>query len=69
MPRIEATYVWYNPLIHLAEYQRHAFDTGYPVFYARLWYPTLVLLGLLFFGLAADRALARRGRGMNAFIV
>ncbi len=58
--------VWYNPLIHLAEYERHAFDPGYPVFFADLWYPVYVLAGLLFFGLAANRALARRGRGLNA---
>ncbi len=61
--------VWYNPLIHLAEYERHAFDAGYPIFFADLWYPVYVLFGLLFVGLAANRALARRGRGMNAYYV
>jgi len=66
---IEAGVVTYNPIIHLAEYQRHAFDPGYPVFYPRLWYPELVLVGLLFFGLTAERSLTRRGRGMNNFIV
>jgi capsular polysaccharide transport system permease protein len=69
MSKLEAGFVWYNPLIHLAEYQRNAFDPGYPVFYPRLWYPELVLVGLLFFGLTAERALTRRGRGMNNFIV
>jgi capsular polysaccharide transport system permease protein len=65
--RLFLPYVVYNPLIHLAEYERHAFDPGYPVFFAHLAYPAYALVGLLFVGLAANRALARRGRGMNAY--
>jgi ABC-type polysaccharide/polyol phosphate export permease len=64
---IEAGIVIYNPLIHLAEYERHALDPGYPVFHASLAYPCFILVVLLFFGLASNRALARRGRGMNGY--
>jgi len=67
MSRLEVGVIWYNPLIHLAEFQRHAFDPGYPLFHAVLWYPCLTLVVLLFFGLASTRALARRGRGMNGY--
>lgn len=64
---VEEGIVVYNPLIHLSEYQRHSLDPGYPLFHASLAYPCLVLVILLFFGLSAERALARRGRGMNGY--
>jgi ABC-type polysaccharide/polyol phosphate export permease len=68
MPRIEIVYVQYNPIINLAEYQRHSFDPGYPVFFASLSYPVELLAVLMLIGLAANRALARRGRGMNGYL-
>jgi ABC-type polysaccharide/polyol phosphate export permease len=67
MPKIEMSYVRYNPIINLAEYQRHSFDAGYPVFFASMSYPAEVLAVLMLTGLAANRALARRGRGMNGY--
>lgn len=43
--------VW-SPPIHLVEYGRHAFDTGYPVVLVNLWYPALWAVGLILLGLA-----------------
>ncbi len=67
MPKIEVVYVRYNPIINLAEFQRHSFDSGYPVFFASISYPVELLAVLLVTGLIANRALARRGRGMNGY--
>jgi capsular polysaccharide transport system permease protein len=55
-----AKYIQYNPLIDLAEYQRHAYYAGYPIFMVTLTYPAIWAIGLAFFGLAANRALGRR---------
>ncbi len=50
-PPIVAGWFWYNPLLHLVEYERHAFDPGYPVALLDLSYPTVVMVGLLAAGL------------------
>ena len=55
-----AKYIQYNPLIDLAEYQRHAYYPGYPIFMVTLTYPAIWAIGLAFFGLVANRALGRR---------
>lgn len=65
--RLEGQFISYNPLIHLTEWDRHAMDPGYPVFYAHLSYPASIMVVLLFVGLAAHRALTPRGRGMNGY--
>ncbi len=50
-PPIVAGWFWYNPLLHLVEYERHAFDPGYPVALLDLSYPAVVMVGLLIAGL------------------
>jgi capsular polysaccharide transport system permease protein len=57
-----AKIIQYNPLIDLAEYQRHAYYPGYPVFMVTLTYPAVWMVGLVFFGLAANRYLSKRRR-------
>jgi capsular polysaccharide transport system permease protein len=51
-----ANVLWYNPLLHLVEYERHAFDPGYPVALVTLTYPAVFSIGLLFAGLLAIRS-------------
>jgi ABC-type polysaccharide/polyol phosphate export permease len=58
MSRVLAPYIQYNPLIHLAEYERFAFYPGYPIYLVSLTYPFCWMLGLIFFGLVLNRALA-----------
>jgi capsular polysaccharide transport system permease protein len=53
---------WYSPTMHLVEYQRHAFDPGYPIAFASLSYPAAVTAGLLLVGLALNRCLRRLDR-------
>jgi capsular polysaccharide transport system permease protein len=60
MSPVIAPYIWYNPLIHLAEYQRMAFYPGYPVYLVTLWYPFYWAVGLITVGLVTNRALANR---------
>ena len=60
MSPVIAPYIWYNPLIHLAEYQRMAFYPGYPVYLVSLWYPFYWAVGLVTVGLFTNRALANR---------
>jgi capsular polysaccharide transport system permease protein len=60
MPYVMAMVIWYNPLIHLAEYQRHAYYSGYPVYLVSLTYPLLWVVGLTFGGLLMNRALCNR---------
>ena len=50
-PPIVAGWFWYNPLLHLVEYERHAFDPGYPVALLDLSYPAVIMVGLLAAGL------------------
>jgi capsular polysaccharide transport system permease protein len=47
----------FNPMLHLIEYERYAFDPGYPVYLVSLWYPTVFAAGLLVFGLVVTRRL------------
>ncbi len=60
MPFLMARIVQYNPIIDLAEYQRYAYFQGYPIYLVSLRYPLIWMLGLLFCGLAMNRALGRR---------
>ena len=55
-PPIVAGWFWYNPLLHLVEYERHAFDPGYPVALLDLSYPAVVMVGLLIAGLLVYRS-------------
>ncbi len=55
-PPLVARYYWYNPLLHLLERQRHAFDAGYPVALLDLRYPALFTVGLLVLGLLVYRS-------------
>jgi capsular polysaccharide transport system permease protein len=60
MPRVMASIIWYNPLIHLAEFQRYAYYPGYPTYLVSLTYPLLWMTGLIFLGLLMNRALCNR---------
>jgi capsular polysaccharide transport system permease protein len=60
MPRVMAIFVWYNPIIHLAEYQRHAYDASYPIYLVSLIYSLTWVVGLIFTGLLMNRALCNR---------
>ncbi len=60
MPHVMAAVIWYNPLIHLAEYQRYAYYPGYPVYLVSLTYPLIWMFGLCLFGLLMNRALCNR---------
>jgi len=55
-----AKIIQYNPLIDLAEYQRHAYYPGYPIYMVTLTYPAIWAASLVFFGLATNRVLGRR---------
>ena len=46
-----------NPLLHLIEFERHAFDPGYPLTLVSLWYPALVAACLLTLGAASTLSL------------
>lgn len=46
---------WYNPMLHLLEWQRHAFDPGYPIAHVTLLYPAAWALGLIVAGLLTLR--------------
>jgi capsular polysaccharide transport system permease protein len=53
-PVMQHIMVW-CPTLHLVEYERHAFDPGYPVGLVSLWYPTYWAIGLLALGLALSK--------------
>ncbi|RYC30756.1 hypothetical protein D3273_17240 [Lichenibacterium minor] len=55
-PALVARYYWYDPLLHLLEHERHAFDPGYPVALLDLRYPALFTVGLLVTGLLVYRS-------------
>ena len=55
IPPIVADYFWYSPLIHLIEYERHAFDPGYPIALLDLRYPAVVMMVALTLGLLIYR--------------
>jgi capsular polysaccharide transport system permease protein len=56
-PSIMDSVILYNPLLHLIEYERHAFDPGYPVLFVTLLYPAAHAIGLLLIGLMTNRCL------------
>lgn len=60
MPRLMAAVIWYNPLIHLAEFQRYAYYSGYPTYMVSLTYPLFWAIGLTLVGLLMNRALCNR---------
>jgi ABC-type polysaccharide/polyol phosphate export permease/cytochrome c-type biogenesis protein CcmH/NrfG len=47
-----ARYFLFNPLLHLVEFERNAFDPGYPVGLVNLTYPATFAFALLALGLA-----------------
>jgi capsular polysaccharide transport system permease protein len=55
-----AQFLWFNPLIHLVEYERHAFDSGYPIAVVNLGYPASFAVALMMLALMGKKA-ARRG--------
>lgn len=55
-PALAAIFL-YNPMLHLIEYERYAFDPGYPIYLVSLWYPAVFATGLLLFGLVVTRRL------------
>ncbi len=50
-PPVVAGYFLWNPLLHLVEYERHAFDPGYPVAMLDLAFPAVVAVVMLVTGL------------------
>jgi len=60
MPYVMAIFIWYNPLIHLAEFQRNAYYPGYPTYLVSLTYPLCWAIGLILTGLLMNRALCNR---------
>jgi ABC-type polysaccharide/polyol phosphate export permease/Flp pilus assembly protein TadD len=53
----------FNPVLHLVEFERHAFDPGYPLRLVSLAYPATLAVGLLLAGLAAGRRLTADAAG------
>jgi len=49
-PQVAYYFLW-NPMLHLVEYERNAFDPGYPVALLDLRYPACVMVFLLITGL------------------
>jgi capsular polysaccharide transport system permease protein len=54
-------YMWFNPCLHLAELQRHAFDPGYPTQLVTVWYPAVTAAGLIITGLMLNKWTRQRG--------
>ena len=59
MPRVMAKIIWYNPMIHLAEFARQAYWSAYPVYLVNMIYPICWAAGILFLGLLVNRWLRR----------
>jgi len=55
-PVLQAIFVW-SPVLQLVEYERYAFDPGYPINLVSLGYATICAAGMLFVGLALNRRL------------
>jgi ABC-type polysaccharide/polyol phosphate export permease len=55
IPRFMQEIMIWSPVLHLVEYERHAFDSGYPIGLVSLWYPTFWAAGLLIVGLAMTK--------------
>jgi capsular polysaccharide transport system permease protein len=49
----------FNPVLHLVEFERYAFDPGYPVYMVNLTYPALCAAILPLLGLALNRHIRR----------
>jgi capsular polysaccharide transport system permease protein len=45
----------YNPVLHLTEFQRYAFDPGYPIRFLSLSYPAVCAAAFLGVGLVMNR--------------
>ena len=60
MPAVLAVYIWYNPIIHLAEMQRYAYSPGYPIYLVSLSYAMCWVVGLILLGLMMNRALCNK---------
>ena len=60
-----AGFLVYNPLLHLIDFERHAFDPGYPVALVDLRYPIVVAGGVLALGLACCRVWPVRQAGVQ----
>jgi len=56
-PPILASVMLCNPLLHLVEYERHAFDPGYPIAQVSMLYPAVFASVILFLGLLAVKCL------------
>lgn len=46
---------WYNPFVHLLEFQRHSYWPGYPLGLVNLWYPALIATIVMIMGLTLNR--------------
>ena len=60
VPKVVRDVIVCNPLVHAVELVRDGWFTDYHSIYINLWYPSLWMLGLLFFGLTLERAARRR---------
>ncbi len=56
LPALAVVLLW-NPLLHLVEYERQAFDPGYPLALVNLGYPAILAALVLLLGLASCRAI------------
>ena len=63
VPPVLAAVFLYNPLLHLVELERHAFDPGYPTMMIEPAYPVCVAAVLLVLGLAACRSIRDTAAG------
>ncbi len=63
VPPVLAAVFLYNPLLHLVELERHAFDPGYPTMMIVPAYPACVAAVLLVLGLAACRSIRHTAAG------
>lgn len=52
--------VRFNPLLHLVEYERYAFDPGYPIALVNLGYPTVFAVSLMMLALMGRKAAVYR---------
>ena len=62
LPRELREVLWYNPVLHILEWTRSAFFTGFESNFYDLRYPLFAMLILLYLGLAAERVTRRRIR-------
>lgn len=60
LPPSVAGWFWYNPLLHLIELERGAFDPGYKVDKLNAVYPTAIMVCLLALGTLMHKAIRSR---------